>query len=151
MSKRLRRCILVILIVAASAINIIYPAETYTFHPITDAIVGGIIVALLAYYPVLFLINLLIAIGPVVSVSLIVLMPLMLVLINANSLGSADANIIMAAVLSFSVIALIASLKTIYIRKKNGEPVVRATPEKPKDFGPITKAMIWIAEQLDRL
>lgn len=151
MSKRLRRCILVILIVAASAINIIYPAETYTFHPITDAIVGGIIVALLAYYPVLFLINLLIAIGPVVSVSLIVLMPLMLVLINANSLGSAESNIIMATVMSFAIIALVASIKTIYERKRDGLPVVNPPEEKPKDFGPVTKVMVWIAEQLDRL
>jgi hypothetical protein len=139
------------LIVAASAINIIYPAETYTFHPITDAIVGGIIVALLAYYPVLFLINLLIAIGPVVSVSLIVLMPLMLVLINANSLGSAESNIIMATVMSFAIIALVASIKTIYERKRDGLPVVNPPEEKPKDFGPVTKVMVWIAEQLDRL
>jgi hypothetical protein len=151
MSKKLRRCILVILIVASSAINIIYPAETYTFHPITDAIVGGIIVSLLAYYPVLFLINLLIAIGPVISISLIILMPLMLILTNANSLATADANIIMAAVLSFAVIALIASIKTIYERKRDGLPVVNTPEEKPKDFGPVTKVMVWIAEQLDKL
>jgi hypothetical protein len=115
-------------------LNIIYPAETVTFHPITDAIVGGIIVALLAYYPVLFLINLLIAIGPVVSISLIVLMPLMLILTNANSQGSADANIIMAAVLSIAVIALIASIKTIYERNRDGLPIVNPPQEKSNEF-----------------
>jgi hypothetical protein len=75
----------------------------------------------------------------------------MLILTNANSLATADANIIMAAVLSFAVIALIASIKTIYERKRDGLPVVNTPEEKPKDFGPVTKVMVWIAEQLDKL
>jgi hypothetical protein len=78
-------------------------------------------------------------------------MSVMLILTNANSLGSTEANIAMAIILSLSVIALLASIKTIYERKRDGLPVVNTPEEKPKDFGPVTKVMVWIAEQLDKL
>jgi hypothetical protein len=137
--------------ISLSVANILIPAETVTFHPITDAIVAGVIGALIIYYPVLFLINIMIAIGPVISLSLAGLMSVMLILTNANSLGSTEANIAMAIILSLSVIALLASIKTIYERKRDGLPVVNTPEEKPKDFGPVTKVMVWIAEQLDKL